>query len=288
MKRLLESLQPFAQGCQVYVAIVDNSQDPQGKETEALRKAASLASSSSLTVEVITAERNLGYAAGNNVGINRLIEMGATLLWVLNPDTVIRGSASRLVAEAACSAGTLWSTKTVENGITSHGLGRLNTLTGQAGSSPSLTVGVERFSIRYPGGHSLVFTVETWRTLMGFDEDYFLFMEEADLTLRSQHLGVVVRTLLSVTVHHDQGLTTGATKDVLSKSLVAFSEATRSRMIFFRKFYPWRLPILVVSRTAYMISVLVRGNLSGARAINQGIKSGLSMKRLSKGQGRGR
>lgn len=283
VKLLLESLQVFATGSTVYVSIVDNSQDQEREELENLRRTASLFANSGLVIEVIAAEANLGYGAGNNVGINHLIQAGATLLWVLNPDTVVRGSASGLASEVAKSRAALWSTVTREHGVTSNGLGELSTLTGKASASLCLKISVERFKMQYPGGHSMLFTVDAWQALKGFDEDYFLFMEEADLTLRSQRLSIETGTLASVTVHHDQGLTTGSTEDVRLKSLVAFSEATRSRIIFFRKFYPRRLPLMLVIRVAYMASVAIRGNLAGAKAIYEGVYNGLAIKQRGKG-----
>lgn len=278
---LLESLSDFAHDETVQVVVVDNSQDLERREYQRLNEIASRLASSRLRIEVLSAERNLGYGAGNNLGVARLIEMGAVFLWVLNPDTTVSGSAKALIAEATRSPKALWSTITKENGITSNGLGLLNTLTGQATASSREEAEVNRYSLHYPGGHSIIFSLDAWRQLNGFDEDYFLFMEEADLTLRSWHIGTAIGTLKSVTVHHDQGLTTGSTRDVGSKSLLAFTEATKSRMVFFRKRYPFRVPVIVLIRSAYFARVLIKGNAPGARAIAKGILLGLSKKLTS-------
>ena len=40
-------------------------------------------------VPVIDAGENLGYAAGNNLGIRKVLAEGADLVWLLNPDTVV-------------------------------------------------------------------------------------------------------------------------------------------------------------------------------------------------------
>ncbi|WP_156507385.1 hypothetical protein [Arthrobacter sp. OY3WO11] len=285
VKLLLDSLAEFADGCQILVTIVDNSQDSGRREAELLRDIASIASGSYLQVEVIEAEQNLGYGAGNNLGVRRLIERGATLLWVLNPDTVVHGSATSLANEADSRPAHIWSTVTKENGVISNGLGMLNTLTGRARASSSSTVGLQRFGMRYPGGHSIVFSVEAWQQLNGFDEDYFLFMEEADVTVRSQALGMTVATLGSVIVHHDQGLTTGSTRNIRLKSSVAFTAATTSRIVFFSKFYPRRLPFVLMCRLAYLITILLRGNLGGAKAVAKGIHQGLSLIRERKDRG---
>lgn len=275
---LLESLSDFACDATVQVVIVDNSQDLERREYQRLNEITSRFANNRLQIEVLAAERNLGYGAGNNLAVARLIETGSTFLWVLNPDTTVSGSAKSLIAEATKSPQALWSTVTQENGVTSHGLGLLSTLTGQAVASSRREVEVNRYSLHYPGGHSIIFSLDAWQQLNGFDEDYFLFMEEADLTLRSWQIGIAIGTLKSVTVHHDQGLTTGSSTEIGSKSLLAFTEATKSRMVFFRKRYPLRLPVIVLIRSAYIARVLIKGNTAGAKAIAKGILLGLSKK----------
>jgi N-acetylglucosaminyl-diphospho-decaprenol L-rhamnosyltransferase len=278
---LLESLSDFARDATVQVVIVDNSQDLERRECQRLNDIASRFANSRLRIEVLAAKSNLGYGAGNNLGVARLIETGSTFLWVLNPDTTVSGSAKALIAEASKSPQALWSTVTQENGVTSNGLGLLSTLTGQATASSRREVEVSRYSLHYPGGHSIIFSLDAWRQLNGFDEDYFLFMEEADLTLRSWQIGIAIGTVKSVTVHHDQGLTTGSSTDVRSKSLLAFTEATKSRMVFFRKRYPFRVPVIVLIRSCYIARVLTKGNTAGAKAIAKGIFIGLSKKLTS-------
>lgn len=273
---LLRSLQVFAGSNQILVTIVDNSQDASKHELEQLGLLATSASIGSLDVEVLAADRNLGYGAGNNLGVKRLLERGANVLWVLNPDIKVNGTASGMLQEVARSKASLWSTTTVEDARHSCGLGVLNTLTGGAKRSFKQTTYVSKFAVCYPGGHSIVLLAETWNLLNGFDEDYFLFMEEADLTMRSEALGIVQGTLSSVVVYHDQGLTTGTTNVVARKSETAFLESTKSRIIFFRKFYPFRLVILVISRIGYMFLVLGKGNANGAVAVCHGILRGLS------------
>lgn len=40
--------------------------------------------------EVVATGANLGYAAGNNLGIARVLERGCDQVWILNPDTVVQ------------------------------------------------------------------------------------------------------------------------------------------------------------------------------------------------------
>ncbi len=46
-------------------------------------------------IELIVNETNVGFAAGNNTAIERLLDDGAEFVWVLNNDTVVEPAASR-------------------------------------------------------------------------------------------------------------------------------------------------------------------------------------------------
>jgi GT2 family glycosyltransferase len=63
------------------IAVVDNG--PEGPSFDALRAAVG-----DRAVTLATGE-NLGYAGGNNIGIRHLMDRGADLLLVLNPDTLV-------------------------------------------------------------------------------------------------------------------------------------------------------------------------------------------------------
>src|SRR3989442_1196326 len=99
-----------------------------------------------------------------------------------------------------------------------------------------------------PAGHSLLVTAQAWRDLDGFCEDFFLFFEEADLTMRSARLGIPTTVCTGLLVEHSGGGATGATRDLARKSRVAYFHASRSCMIFFRRHYPRRLPVAVAAR----------------------------------------
>lgn len=63
------------------VVVVDNG--PADRRHEELRTAVGD------RAEVLATGDNLGYAAGNNVGIARVLDRGCDLVWILNPDTVV-------------------------------------------------------------------------------------------------------------------------------------------------------------------------------------------------------
>ncbi|MDB5253887.1 MAG: glycosyltransferase family 2 protein [Flaviaesturariibacter sp.] len=272
---LIGSLVSFTEGITTKVSIVDNSLDSENRESEGLRRLAESSSSELFTIDVTQSPINLGYGAGNNLAVTVLLERGATVVWILNPDTRVRGRGANLIHDLKMSPSRIWATSTIENDTKGHGLGTLNTLTGRGSTSSKSALGRRTFSFEYPAGHSILFRREAWLELGGFDDRYFLFMEEADLALRAHQLGIGMDTLSSVTVEHDQGLTTGSTPNLAAKSVTAFRESTKSRVIFFRRFYPLRLPILLCSRIAYALLVRAKGNAAGSRAVVEGMLSGI-------------
>ena len=68
------------------VLLIDNaSPDGSGRELERRFR----------THRVLLNDRNLGYAGGNNAGIRVALQQGAELVWILNPDTVVEPSSLR-------------------------------------------------------------------------------------------------------------------------------------------------------------------------------------------------
>jgi GT2 family glycosyltransferase len=52
-------------------------------------------------VTVISSEENLGYAAGNNLGLRYALDLGVDLVWLLNPDTIVEPTTlERMLATA--------------------------------------------------------------------------------------------------------------------------------------------------------------------------------------------
>ena len=53
------------------------------------------------TVQLITSEDNLGYGAGNNLGLVAALDSGAEFCWVLNPDVVVDTKSLSILARTA-------------------------------------------------------------------------------------------------------------------------------------------------------------------------------------------
>ncbi len=136
---------------------------------------------------------NDGYAGGNNRGL--AYAHGQSIL-VLNPDTVPAPTALEAMLETLHRhPGSLVTAKLI------GGDGRVNACGNQMhvsglvtcqglGDDPKSWVGDREVFLA--SGAAIMSDRETWQSLGGFDEAYFLYMEDADLSLRARLAGRTV------------------------------------------------------------------------------------------------
>jgi GT2 family glycosyltransferase len=152
---------------------------------------------SGLASVFIRNETNVGFAAGNNVGLRRAIEMGAPSIMVLNNDTVVtpamvdhllkalseghgRAVSPRIVYDHKPE--TVW----FAGGIFDEGWPRH--------LQPHELSGVAR-GLRgsaFLTGCCLLARREDWMRIGLFDEDFFLIFEDSDWSLRARKGGMLL------------------------------------------------------------------------------------------------
>jgi GT2 family glycosyltransferase len=176
-------------------------------------------------VELIVPAENAGFARGNNIAAKGA--KGDYLL-LLNPDTVILdGAIDRLLDFAQARPGAkIWGGRTVfADGSLNHmSCWRRTTLwnvfcrtTGLTALFPNSPIfhseaygGWDRSSERQVDivtGCFLLITRKFWETLGGFDEQFFMYGEEADLCLRARRLGARPAVTPKATIIHYGGAT---------------------------------------------------------------------------------
>ncbi|MEV4494101.1 glycosyltransferase family 2 protein [Micromonospora arborensis] len=254
----------------VAIAIVDNSD-----QRHELDPILGFARQHGLLARVIHGHGNVGYAAGNNLGARWLLEIGADVLWILNPDTRITGgvisSALNVSRAGDCVVGA--TTSTDADGGSRPDLGALNLWTGQSGQPTDGNTWPRKLT--YVAGHSILITRGAFKKLNGFAEDFFLFYEEADIAARSAHLGIPITVVSDLEVEHVGGGATGASRDMTAKSITTYFHASRSCMIFFRKHYGYRLPLAAFARLTYAGKALLVAGPKAATAVIRGTIAGL-------------
>lgn len=150
---------------------------------------------------------NLGFAAGNNVGLHRALELGASIIMVLNNDTVITaGMFERLEATLGEESQRVVSPRIVYHeepdvawfagGIFDHGWPRHLQPAELDADLP--TVRPSEFLT----GCCLMARREVWLNAGLFDEDYFLIFEDNDWSLRARQVGAALLVDDGAVVRH--------------------------------------------------------------------------------------
>jgi GT2 family glycosyltransferase len=176
---------------------------------------------------------NLGFGAAVNIGAAEALRLGADVLLVLNPDAVITPEVVEQLRRAALDDpralviprllrpdGSVW----FRGGLVAYDAGGLRP---HRGTVP------ERHE-EWLTGACLAVHRDFWAELGGFDEDYFLYWEDVDLSVRCTRLGgrLVVRDDLTA-VHDAGGTQDGA--GGRAKSAVYYYYNCRNRLLFAAK-----------------------------------------------------
>ena len=160
----------------VPVIVVDNgSTDDTIKEIQQVRPDA----------KIIKNGLNMGYGIANNIGLANIdTEFGM----ILNPDAVIiENCLEKLTAilnknpRAACAAPIL---KSLEGKPEIYVMGPTETHHSRWETDPE-----GDFCTWFLMGAAVVWRMSAWREIGGFDENFFLYNEDADLCLRTTHAG---------------------------------------------------------------------------------------------------
>jgi GT2 family glycosyltransferase len=201
----------------------------------------------------IHANRNGGYASGNNLGIRLALSLpGTEYIFLLNNDTTIEGVClSRLVARARSDPKI-----GIVGSILVEGDGRYRIAGGKY--NPLLTVNrlaiaaadSTRVDIDYVSGAALFVRAAVLRQIGLLDEAYFLYFEELDLARRAQAAGYTVTWCPDSIVHHKRGASThdDSGRTTSTKSFASEYHSNLSCLIFTAKFHPHLLWLAATMR----------------------------------------
>jgi GT2 family glycosyltransferase len=123
----------------------------------------------------------------------------------------------------------------------------------------------------YVCGASLLVTATALESVGGFDERFFLYWEDTDLSFRLRERGWRLAVAHSSRVVHRRSLSTGFQSPLYDRHF------TQSTVLFFKKHFRfWPLPVLV-SCCGRFARRLAKGKTANARAVWKGAQDGLSM-----------
>jgi GT2 family glycosyltransferase len=168
------------------------------------------------SVDAMASGANLGYAAGNNLGAARA--RGEVLVF-LNPDTeVAPGWLYALVRPLATDPGIGLTTSKIvlmDEPETINACGNEVSLAGIAwcrGAGEPATAFTEDADVAAVSGCSFAIRAELFRRLGGFDERFFMYLEDTDLSWRARVAGYRCRYVAGSVVTHDYRLALSAAK----------------------------------------------------------------------------
>lgn len=175
-------------------------------------------------------QRNDGFGSGCNAGVAVAFSMGATAVVLLNPDARIDADSVAMLTRAATGG---------EPALVAPVIRRPDGRVWFDGADVYLADGATRASRKRPAGARtwpwltgacLAFTKRTWQLVGGFDDAYFLYWEDVDLSHRAVMAGVGLQVEAQAHVIHDPG---GTQADAAGgKSTAYFYYNTRNRLIF--------------------------------------------------------
>lgn len=211
------------------------------------------------TIGVLFNAENLGYAAGNNVGLRLLHRLEVPYAWVLNNDTeLLEGTSGQLVAAAEARPGIGAWGMTIQEGERRFSGGIL-TWEGFA-STPILGAApLESDPMAYVSGCAL-FLPLPWTAQAGFiPEDYFLYYEDIAFNLELRRQGHPPSAVDTVTVRHQGSLASG------SRSPRVEYYTRRNRWVLIQRYFPEALPAQRWRRLYTFQKLLFRGRLDRIR-----------------------
>lgn len=235
-------------------------------------------------IEIIENRENLGFAEGNNVGIRRAIDEGADYVLPLNNDTIVDSHFIEKLIEIAendpkigilgpkiyyydnprrinSAGGTInWSTGVGKN----IGIGEIDT--GQFNDC---------LDVEYLMGAAILIKSELIRKIGGFDNEFFLLLEDTELCVRAQKAGYRTVFCPSSKIYHKEGISG-------EKSPNPLYYMYRNRILFLKKHFPYgfiklnTVLIYISMRTVLGIMIcLKQGKFASSQAILKGYIDGL-------------
>lgn len=201
---------------------------------------------------------NLGFAGGNNVGIRyALARNDFEYVWLLNNDTVINKNALvHLVQKMTndshigiCGSTLLY--YSMPDTVQALGGAKYNKLLGISRhvgvltkyNDESLKILETKIKLDYIIGASMLVSKEFLLKIGLMCEDYFLYYEEIDWSIRMQKNYKLAYVRESI-VFHKEGSSIGSNVDPKSKSMLSDYYSIRNRIIFTKKYYKWVLPFV--------------------------------------------
>lgn len=185
---------------------------------------------------------NQGFGAGVNRGVARALELGCTAFLLLNPDASIDTRTAReLLSESTSHPYAVVAPRIVtSDGHEQAAASQVSVITGGMRRYPFRDMVEARHVLdddaqwrSWLTGACLLVSADMWRAAGGMADDYFLYWEDVDFSLRCRAAGGHLVTRRDLTVVHDEGGT--QQRRERAKSNLYYYYNCRSRLLFARR-----------------------------------------------------
>ena len=167
-------------------------------------------------ITLIRNKENVGFAKANNIGIDYINHnMSYDYLFLLNNDTILtKDAVKKLVRPFADNPNIGITTSRImyehEKEIVWYGGGQMNYLRGKPkfadyNRPPSKTGSLESKYVTFISGCAMMFSKKSIKDLRGFDDDYFMYGEDVELSIRAMKLGYRLYYVSDSVIYHKVG-----------------------------------------------------------------------------------
>ncbi|MDQ1734498.1 MAG: N-acetylglucosaminyl-diphospho-decaprenol L-rhamnosyltransferase [Pseudonocardiales bacterium] len=202
--------------------------------------------------------RNVGFGAAVNLGVNVAAGQGCNSYLMLNPDVAVDQTVLGELLEATAAEPLALISPVIERPDGTMWFQGSRLSLDEAGIRRADAPPTDR-SRAWLTGACLAFHDDLWTKLGGFDDDYFLYWEDVDLSVRCVDLGGSLIIRDDLVVVHDVGGTQDADGS-RAKSTLYYYFNCRNRLVFASKHLSRRDQLRWLARTpADVRRVLLRG-----------------------------
>ena len=186
--------------------------------------------------QTILPEDNTGFGGGMNLGVTRARDLGATRYLLLNPDATIAADQLAGLRERSRERPLAMLSPRIlrSDGSTWFEGADLYLRDGRIHSARRRSMAAGAPFEPWLTGACLLVTDELWQLVGGFDERYFLYWEDVDLSYRVVQAGGSIELCTDIIAVHDEGGTQGVAHGGAThpKSSTYYYYNIRNRMLF--------------------------------------------------------
>jgi GT2 family glycosyltransferase len=219
-------------------------------------------------LEIIESPANLGFGSGNNLGIRVALQRGVKYIWLLNNDTVVEPvTLTALVSHAESDPelgeiGSVLCYAHAPDQVQAWGGGRINLWTG---TSRHYTEPVTTDKLDFLTAASVLIPAAVLEKVGLFDEQYFMYWEDTDLSFRIRAAGWKLGVATDAKLLHKEGTSTGPKSPLFDRYV------TVSGIRFLRKYAPLPIVSIFMLTFARALKRFLRGDWKRGCAVLAGM-----------------